>query len=140
MPIFSYFAVVGATLLALLLVVDARLPERGPLALNNEFSGLPAPSPPDPKAPSLAAAPAPAPDMTSALVVAAAPPSTAKTSRADRTAHAEAAHTEAARKKTKHVARRRPTPDDQVRRYAWWRDGDVQRGFNRGGGPFMFPY
>jgi len=83
MPIFTYFAVVGSVLIALLFVADATL-EKGTPAVVTSQSGLPKPwhpvgtsdqygleKPwrPDP----LAAVPALAPDMTSPLVLAAQP-------------------------------------------------------------------
>jgi hypothetical protein len=85
MPIFTYFAVVGSVLIALLFVADATL-EKGTPAVVTSQSGLPKPwhpvgtsdqygleKPwrPDP----LAAVPALAPDMTSPLVLAAQPTS-----------------------------------------------------------------
>ena len=74
MPIFSYFAVVGSVLVALLFAADATLDKRGPLPFNSEFAGLPkAWHPETDRAPILAATPAPAPDMTSEAVRAAAP-------------------------------------------------------------------
>ena len=86
MPIFTYFAVVGSVLIALLFVADTTL-EKGTRALVTSQYGLPKPwrpevtsdqygleKPwrPDPKQ-ILAAVPAPAPDMTSPLVLAAQP-------------------------------------------------------------------
>lgn len=40
MPILSYFSVVGAALFGLLLVANATLPARGPLAISTEFHGI----------------------------------------------------------------------------------------------------
>jgi hypothetical protein len=84
MPIFTYFAVVGSVLIALLFVADTTL-EKGTRALVTSQYGLPKhpvvtsdqyglekPWRPDPKQ-ILAAVPAPAPDMTSPLVLAAQP-------------------------------------------------------------------
>ena len=84
MPIFTYFAVVGLVLIALLFVADATL-EKGTVAVVTSQYGLPKrplvtsdqygldkPWRPDPKQ-ILAAVPAPAPDMTSPLVLAAQP-------------------------------------------------------------------
>ena len=71
MPIFTYFAVVGSVLIALLFVAGATL-EKGPPAVVTSQYGLPKPWRPDPKQ-FLAAGPAPAPDMTSPLVLAAQP-------------------------------------------------------------------
>ena len=82
MPIFSYFAVMGSVLVALLFAADATL-ERSPLRSTSEFAGLPkawhaADWQPETKTPVLVATPAPAPDMKSEAVVAAAPPPIAK--------------------------------------------------------------
>ena len=84
MQIFTYFAVVGSVLIALLFVADTTL-EKGTRALVTSQYGLPKhpvvtsdqyglekPWRPDPKQ-ILAAVPAPAPDMTSPLVLAAQP-------------------------------------------------------------------
>ena len=84
MPIFTYFAVVGSVLIALLFVAGATL-EKGTRAVVTSQYGLPKrpvvtsdqhglekPWRPDPKQ-ILAAVPAPAPDMTSPLVLAAQP-------------------------------------------------------------------
>jgi len=84
MPIFTYFAVVGSVLIALLFVAGATL-EKGtravvtsqygmpkrPVVTSDQY-GLEKPWRPDPKQ-ILAAVPAPAPDMTSPLVLAAQP-------------------------------------------------------------------
>ena len=43
MPIVSYFSVVGAALLALLLYANATMAPRGPLTLSTNFEGLPPP-------------------------------------------------------------------------------------------------
>src|SRR4030095_13124270 len=86
MPIFTYFAVVGSVMIALLFVAGATL-EKGSPAVVTAQSGLPKPwhpvgtsdqytlsrpSRPDPIQ-TLSSAPAPAPDMTSPLVLAAQP-------------------------------------------------------------------
>ena len=86
MPIFTYFAVAGSVMIALLFVADATL-EKGtravvtsqyglskpwhPMGTSGQY-GLEKPWRPDPKQ-ILAAVPAPAPDMTSPLVLAAQP-------------------------------------------------------------------
>jgi hypothetical protein len=80
MPIFTYFAVIGSVLIALLFVADTTL-EKGTRAVVTSQYGLPThpgvtsdqyglekPWRPDPKT-----VPAPAPDMTSPLVLAAQP-------------------------------------------------------------------
>jgi hypothetical protein len=85
MPIFTYFALVGSVLIALLFVADATLEKGTPAVVTSQY-GLPKPWRPevtsdqyglekpwrDPKQ-ILAAVPAPAPDMTSPLVLAAQP-------------------------------------------------------------------
>jgi hypothetical protein len=85
MPIFTYFAVVGSVMIALLFVAGATLDKGSPAVVTSQYGlpkpwrpvvtsdqdGLPKPWRPDPI--HLAAAPAPAPDMTSPLVLAAAP-------------------------------------------------------------------
>ena len=48
MPIFTYFAVVGSVLVALLFVADARLPKQGPALVSSHVYGLPKPWQPDP--------------------------------------------------------------------------------------------
>ena len=86
MPIFTYFAVVGSVLIALLFVADATLEKGTPAVVTSQYGlpkrpvvtsdqyGLEKPWRPDPKQ-ILAAVPAPAPDMTSPLVLAAQPTS-----------------------------------------------------------------
>ena len=89
MPIFTYFAVVGSVLIALLFVADATLEKGTPAVVTSQY-GLPKPwrpvvtsdhyvleKPWRPKTQKqiLAAVPAPAPDMTSPLVLAAQPTS-----------------------------------------------------------------
>ena len=49
MPIFTYFAVVGSVLVALLFVADAKLPKQGPALVSSDVYGLPKPWRPDPK-------------------------------------------------------------------------------------------
>jgi hypothetical protein len=86
MPIFTYFAVAGSVMIALLFVADATLEKGSPAVVTSQYGlpkpwrpvvtsdqdGLPKPWRPDPKQ-VLAAVPAPAPDMTSPLVLAAQP-------------------------------------------------------------------
>jgi len=86
MPIFTYFAVAGSVMIALLFVADATLEKGSPAVVTSQYGlpkpwrpvvtsdqdGLPKPWRPDPKQ-FLAAVPAPAPDMTSPLVLAAQP-------------------------------------------------------------------
>lgn len=108
MPILSYFAVVGSTLLALLFATDAMLPKGAPVVASSEFYGMPQPWRPDPAKPILAATPAPEPDMTSAAVAAATPPAApAKVAAAAAPSEpVQAARTEATPKK-KRVVRRK---------------------------------
>jgi len=86
MPIFTYFAMVGSVLIALLFVAEATLEKGTPAVVTSQY-GLPKrpvvtsdqyslekPWRPDPKQ-ILAAVPAPAPDMTSPFVLAAQPTS-----------------------------------------------------------------
>ena len=135
MPIFTYFAVVGSVMIALLFVAGATL-EKGSPAVVTAQSGLPKPWHPvgtsdqynlsRPWRPDplqiLSSAPAPAPDMTSPLVLAAqpkvhaAPEVLTKVEPAARTARAEAPP------KKKRIIRKQP-PDD-YRRQAWSRDRD----------------
>ena len=138
MPIFSYFAVVGSVLVALLFAADATLEKRGPLPFNSEFVGLPkAWNPetwqPETKRPILTATPAPAPDMTSEAVRAAAPPpvvpATAAAARAEAVATAKL---DAAPRKPKQIVRRPPRPDDDRQNYAW-RSGGYDGGLFGGG-------
>lgn len=134
MPIFSYFAVVGSVLVALLFAADATLPQRGPLAISSNFQGLPKSWHPDTTVTSLAALPAPAPDMSSAAVQAAAPPAphiasvpqpVVVAARAADTAVAEqVAKIEPTPKKKKVAARKQPRRDDDRQNYAWSRNGD----------------
>jgi hypothetical protein len=73
MPIFTYFAVVGSVLVALLFFTDATLEKdtRAVITVTSQH-GLPKPRRPD-RIQTLSTAPAPAPDMTSPLVLAAQP-------------------------------------------------------------------
>ena len=130
MPIFSYFAVVGSVLVALLFAADATLPQRGPLAISTNFQGLPKAWHPETAVASLAANPAPAPDMSSAAVQAAAPPAPHIASvpqpvvAAASTAAApeQTATAEPAPKKKKVAARKQPRRDDTRQNYAWSRN------------------
>ena len=126
MPIFSYFAVVGSVLVALLFVADAKLPKQGPALVSSDVYGLPKPWRPDPAKLNLAANPAPEPDMTSEAVKAAMPKIAAVN---ERTATADAAP------KKKRVARKQPQPDDARQNFAWSRGGNDSSPFF-GGSPF----
>lgn len=77
MPIFSYFAIAGAVLIALLFLADATLEKGTPPVVTSERQGLPEPRRPDPIQ-TLVTAPAPEPDMTSKAVLAAQPKSAAE--------------------------------------------------------------
>jgi hypothetical protein len=126
MHIVIYFFVVGTALLALLFYADAKMEPRGPLAINNEFVGLPAPWH-GPAAQNLASTPAPSPDMNSEAVLAAAPPASKPGAVAAATNAAgseQTAKAEIAPKKKKHIARRAPQPEDGAPRYAWRNGGD----------------
>jgi hypothetical protein len=48
MPIFSYFAIVGAVLVALFFLADATLEKGTPPVVTSERQGLPEPRRPDP--------------------------------------------------------------------------------------------
>lgn len=139
MPIFSYFAVVGSVLVALLFVADATLEKSGPLPFNNESVGLPKPWQPEPTSSVLTATSAPAPDMTSEAVRAAAPPATQATAApvvtATKTEAApeRTAKLEAAKKKPKRIARNQPRPDYYDRRSYAWSRGGYDGGFFGGG-------
>jgi hypothetical protein len=76
MPIFSYFAVMGSALVALLFVADATLEKSDRLPNSSQFVGLPKPWRPEMK--SFAANSAPAPILTSNAAMAVAPPATVK--------------------------------------------------------------
>jgi hypothetical protein len=133
MPIFSYFAVVGSVMVAMLFAADAMLPKSTtPVVATSTIYGMPKPWHPDPTQ-TLAATPAPAPDMSSAAVLAAAPKTEPVN---ERSATADAAP------KKKRVVARKPQPDDPRQNYAsrggdpfgqnyaWSRSGDP---FSRGG-------
>jgi hypothetical protein len=77
MPIFSYFAIVGAVLVALFFLADATLEKGTPPVVTSERQGLPEARRPDPIQ-TLITAPAPEPDMTSQAVLAAQPKSAAE--------------------------------------------------------------
>jgi hypothetical protein len=130
MPIFSYFAVIGSVLVALLFVADATLEKSGPLPFNNESVGLPKPWHPEPHSSILTGTPAPEPDMTSAAVRAATPPP-AKTAEIPAAAAAAQAEAVPAPKKPKRTARKQPRPNGGWRDYAWSRNGND--GFFGGG-------
>jgi hypothetical protein len=137
MPIFTYFAVVGSVMIALLFVAGATL-EKGSPAVVTAQSGLPKPWHPvgtsdqynlsRPWRPDplqiLSSAPAPAPDMTSPLVLAAAPNAQsapevlAKVEPAARAARAEAPP------KKKRVTRTQQPPVNYRQNHAWSRDRD----------------
>src|SRR3954464_9482330 len=107
MPIFSYFAVVGSVMVALLFAADATLPKSTtPVIATSSIYGMPKPWHPDPTQ-TLASTPAPAPDMSSEAVLAAAPPTTPKTAAVNE----PSAPADAPPKKNR-VAARKPQPDD----------------------------
>ena len=115
MPIFSYFAVVGSVLVALLFAANATLPKSAtPVIATSSIYGMPKPWHPDPTQ-TLATTPAPAPDMSSEAVLAAAPKTEPVN---ERSAKADAAP------KKKRVVARKPPPDDPRQNYAWSRSGD----------------
>jgi hypothetical protein len=98
-PIFTYFAVVGSVLIALLFVADLTLEKGSPAIVTSDRVGLP-PKPWHPDSiQTRAAVPTPAPDMTSPLVLAAqpkdqsVPEALAKVDLAARAARAEASPT-----------------------------------------------
>ena len=108
MPIFSYFAIVGAVLVALFFLADATLEKGTPPVVTSERQGLPEPWRPDPIQ-TLVAAPAPEPDMTSQAVLAAQPKSPA----------------EVLTPPKKNRVPRKQLPDDHYRQsQAWSRDRD----------------
>ena len=72
MHILIYFAVVSSALIALLFVTDATLEKDAQAIVTTQRVGLPESRPPQP-ATILTSTPAPAPDMTSQLVLVAAP-------------------------------------------------------------------
>ena len=120
MPIFTYVAVVSSVLIALMFVVNPMLEKGTRAVVTSDRVGLPKPWHPD-SIQTLAAAPAPAPDMTSPLVLAAAPKAqsapevVAKVEPATRAARVEATH------KKKRVTSRQPR-DDYRQSYGWSRD------------------
>jgi pyruvate/2-oxoglutarate dehydrogenase complex dihydrolipoamide acyltransferase (E2) component len=113
-PIFTYFAVVGSVLIALLFVAGATLEKGSPVVVTSD-RGLPKPWHPDPIQ-TLATAPAPAPDMTSEAVLAAQPKSAAEVP-------AVRARAEATPPKKKRVTPKQP-PNDYRQNQAWSRDRD----------------
>ena len=144
MPIFTYFAVVGSVLIALLFVAGATL-EKGTRAVVTSQYGLPKrpvvtsdqyglekPWRPDPKQ-ILAAVPAPAPDMTSPLVLAAQPKAQsvpkvlAKVEPAALAARAEAPP------RKKRVTGRQP-PVDNRQKHVWSQHLPGSREFGLSGG------
>ena len=121
MPIFSYFAVVGSVMMALLFAADATLTKSAtPVIATSSIYGMPKPWHPDPTQ-TLAATPAPAPDMASEAVLTAAPKAEPVNERS--------AAADAAPKKKRAIARR-PSSDDPRQNYAWSRSNDP---FGRGG-------
>jgi len=130
MPIFSYFAVVGSVLVALLFAADATLPKSAtPVVVTSSLYGMPKPWHPDPT-PILAATPAPAPDMASEAVLTAAPKTAPVNERS--------AAVNAAPKKKRVVVARKPSADDPRQNYAWSRNGDPFRqnyAWSRSGDP-----
>ena len=132
MPIFSYFAVIGSVLVALLFVADAKLEKRGPLPFNNESAGLPKAWQPErhqPMGSTLVTAPAPAPDMSSEAVKFAMPapgPHIAGAAQAAETSGAAQvqAQADATPKQPKRAVRKQPHPDDDRQNYAWSPNGD----------------
>jgi hypothetical protein len=133
MPIISYFAVVGAALVALLFVADANMESR-PLAFTSNFDGLPKPwtpelNPPLPqgKPQAIRTAAAPQAEEAEPAAVAAAPEPVAAPIQ-------QVAKVEAAPKKPKHVARKQQARRDVPgARYAWRPDSSPL-----GGGPWRF--
>jgi hypothetical protein len=116
MPIFSYFAVVGSVLMALLFAADATLPKSTePVVATSSIYGIPKPWKPEPTQ-SLAATPAPAPDMASEAVLAAAPKTEPVNERK--------ATADPAPKKKRVASRRQLPPDEQRQNYAWSRSSD----------------
>ena len=74
MPVFSYFAIVGAVLVALFFLADATMEKGASPVVTSERVGVPKSWQPDPVQ-TLVRAPAPEPDMTSPAVLAAQPKS-----------------------------------------------------------------
>ena len=106
MPIFTYFAVVGSVLIALLFVAGATLEKGSPAVVTSDRYGLPKPWHPDPIQ-TLATAP----DMTSEAVLVAQPKSAAEVLTPTARARAEAPP-------KKRVTRKQP-PDDYRQNQAW---------------------
>jgi len=109
MHILFYFAVVGSVLIALLFVTDATLEKGAQAIVTTQRVGLPESHLPDPTR-NLTSTPAPAPDMTSPLVLVAAPkvqpaPELPAVEPAARAARAEAPS------QTNRVTDRRPSAD-----------------------------
>jgi hypothetical protein len=118
MPIFSYFAVAGSALVALLFLADAKLEKNGPMPFNNEFTGMPKAWHPESARPVsnaavLVSTPAPAPDMSSEAVKAAAPPPSPLIVEASAAPAAAAVPAKEAAPKPKRVAKRRRLPDNR---------------------------
>jgi hypothetical protein len=113
MPIFSYFAVMGSVLVALLFVIDVTVEKPKPRWISSQFTGLPKPWHPETQ--KLAANPAPEPDTASEdAVKAAALPAVAAAMNRAATTPAVSPNT-----KKKRVARKRPLPNEAGQRYAW---------------------
>ena len=72
MPIFAYLVAVGLALIALMFFANATLEKAGPPIATTQRVGLPESRVPNPIQ-TLTSTPAPAPDMTSPLVLTAAP-------------------------------------------------------------------
>jgi len=72
MPIFAYLVAVGSALIALIFFANATLEKAGPPIVTTQRVGLPQTQVPNPIQ-TLTSTPAPAPDMTSPLVLVAAP-------------------------------------------------------------------
>ena len=119
-PIFTYVAVVGSVLIALLFVVNPMLEKGTRAVVTSDRVGLPKPWHPN-SIQTLAAAPAPAPDMMSPLVLAAAPKAqsapevVAKVEPTTRAARVEADTQEEA-------CHQRQPPDHYRQSYGWSRD------------------
>jgi hypothetical protein len=120
MPVFSYFAIAGAVLVALFFLADATMEKGASPVVTTERVGLPKSWKPDPVQ-TLVRVPAPEPDMTSPAVLAALPK-----------AAAEALNSP----KKKHVTRKRSPDDHYQQNQAWSWDRD--RGQFRRGGFFSF--
>jgi hypothetical protein len=111
MPVFGYFAIVGAVLVALFFLADATLEKGASPVVTSERVGLPKPWQPDPIQ-TLVSTPAPEPNMTTPEVLAAQPKTAAEAP------------------KKKHVTRKRSPDDHYQQNQAWSRDRDR--------GPFGF--